>query len=409
MRYSIAIPLIFLSSCFSPEQVQVLEDQSSQDQSIVETPENTSNPDQIDDDEEAPPSDSQSCNKTQNLSNIEKPTGVYTSVLTGRAVTNTNMQGGLVRVTWAEIEPSPGVFDFSRINDQLALLPTGKKWSLAVHGGWTSVNGNAVGISSQMSPSWLETTYNIETFEMSFRQSTVNMPKYWSTTIQNRLEIMMSALAGQYRNRTDLSLVYVPQMTSNGVEGHFNGVPVSTLLTAANLNSGQEDQFADLWVNASLAAAKIVARNFDNKAIAFEVHDVIDRTDIPKRIMDNFLTDSEFENRVGIAMWWLNGDDRDSAYQSELVEIIKNYRGDLYGQVIGNSSQDCEGASSCVDNKGKTWNGGGRFQNGGYDSVFTLAKKLCMRYIEPWNYEFENNTKDSQMQDFNQFASESFE
>lgn len=401
-----AITLVILSSCFSPEQVQVLEDQSGEGQAIVETP---TGDDDGSADQDEPIDEDLACNKASNLSNIEKPTGVFTSVLTGRAVTNSTMQGGLIRVTWAEIEPGPGIFDFSRIEEQLELLPQGKKWSLAVHGGWTSVNGNAVGIASQMSPSWLESTYNIETFQMNFRQSTVNMPKYWSTTIQNRLEIMMNAVAAQYKNRSDLALVYVPQMTSNGVEGHFNGVPTSTLLTAANLSTGQEDQFADLWVNAALAASKIVARNFDNKAIAFEVHDVIGRTDIPKRIMDSFLTDQDFENRVGIAMWWINGDDRDSAYQADLVEIIKNYQGDLYGQVIGNSSQDCEGASSCVDNKGKTWNGGGRFQNGGYDSVFTLAKKLCMRYIEPWNYEFENNTKDSQMQDFNQFASESFE
>ena len=38
MKYLMAITLVILSSCFSPEQVQVLEDQSGEGQAIVETP-----------------------------------------------------------------------------------------------------------------------------------------------------------------------------------------------------------------------------------------------------------------------------------------------------------------------------------------------------------------------------------
>ncbi|MGH1469011.1 MAG: hypothetical protein ACRBBP_09055 [Bdellovibrionales bacterium] len=346
------------------------------------------------------------CNKSLNKSSVDKPTGIFTSVITSGAVTNPTINGGLIRVTWAELETSPGVFDFSSINEQIALLPEGKKWSLGVHGGWSSVDlddpdlydgttypdgSPRPTIGLNMVPPWLVSTYNVETFTMAFRSVTVEMPKYWDINLQSRLNIMLQALATEYKSNSDLQLVYVPQMTSNGLEGHFNGVDQSTLISAAGVNPLETDapeQFEDVWVQAALDATEITAQAFDNKAIAFEVHEVIDRVSIPQRIMDAFLSNMVFENRVGIGMWWISGG---TTYQPDLVKAIKNYEGDLYGQIIGNSSQPS------------------RFLDDDYTSVFTQAKELCMRYIEPWNYEFENNTFDEAMNDFNTFSNSSFE
>lgn len=337
-----------------------------------------------------PPGPAKSCNKSENFSNITKPRGVFTSTLTTGAVANSTIQGGLIRVPWAELETSPGVFNWNKIETQLALLPTGKQWSLAIHGGWTSLDSSdpdyAPPMALSMSPAWLASPpYSVPTFSMSFRGVPVNMPYYWNATLQTRIQLMMNAVAAKYKSDVRLQLVYVPQMTSNGVEGHFNGVSSSTLLTAAG--AANEDQFEEIWVAASLAVSKIVANAFDNKAIAFEVHEVIARSSIPKRIMDTLLTDPDFQNRVGIAMWWISGK---TSYQPNLVEIIKNYRGDLYGQIIDKSSN----ATS--------------FQNNDYTQVLVQAKELCMRYIEPWNYEFENNTYNSWMTDFNSYSAEYF-
>jgi hypothetical protein len=167
-------------------------------------------------------------------------------------------------------------------------------------------------------------------------------------------------------------------------------VDPNILMTAAGINLSDldaEDQFEDIWVQASIDASKKTANAFESKAIAFEVHEVLDRVSIPQNIMNQFLSDSEFENRVGIGMWWISGG---STYQPDLIEIIKNYPGDLYGQVIGNSSQ------------------ADKFPDGNYASVFAQAKELCMRYIEPWNYEFENNTNNNLMTDFNEFSLDYF-
>lgn len=345
------------------------------------------------------------CNKSQNDSSIEKPRGTYTSVVTPGAVTNPNIQGGLIRVIWSDIEPTPGEFDFSKIEERRALLPQGKSWSLAVHGGWTSIDmsdpdlenadrlpNGELAMAQSMSPNWLQSMDGVEVFEMEFRKITVRMPKIWNPVVQSRLQSMLQAVAANYKQDSSLSLVYVPQMTSNGVEGHYNGVPDNTLLEAAGLdpasNSARQD-FEDLFVEASLQVTKVAADAFDNKPIAFEVHDVLSSVNIPKRIMDEFLLDSDFEARVGIGMWWISGR---TNYQGELVEIIKAYQGDLYGQVIGKSPEPS------------------RFDAvAGYAGVFTQAKELCMRYIEPWNYEFENNTHNDLMADFNQWAEAAFD
>lgn len=336
-----------------------------------------------------------SCNKSHNAASITKPTGVYTSVITAGAAANTTINGGLIRVNWAELEPAPDQFDFSAIDSRLALLPAGKKWSLGIHGGWSSLNESdpdfAAPMAAHMSPAWLESDYAISTFDMEFRNVTVHMPKYWDATLQARLASMLQTVATHYQNDERLQLVYVPQMTSNGIEGHFNGVPNSTLISAAGINPNQSNAaqlFENLWVDAALTVAKSTALAFSNKAVAFEVHEVIDRVSIPQRIMDGLLQDADFGNRAGVAMWWISGG---TTYQSNLVQALSQYQGDVYGQVIGKSSQTY------------------RYPNNDYSQVFSQAKALCMRYIEPWNYEFENNTLNDLMTDFNQFAQDSFD
>lgn len=204
---------------------------------------------------------------------VDKPKGVYASVVTGRAVTNKLMRGGLIRIPWAELEPSPGIFNFTLIEERLELLPEGMNWTLAVHGGWTSKEGgqadvlNPKGVVSRpgkpggalartaLSPPWLVTEFKVKTFSMSFRGKPVQMPLYWDPVVQERLKSMLQALGEKYASDSRLKLVYVPQMSSNGTEGHFNGVSRETLLLAAGIDPDKKDAenlFADLWVAAGV-------------------------------------------------------------------------------------------------------------------------------------------------------------
>ncbi|MGD7654319.1 MAG: hypothetical protein ACQCXQ_13955 [Verrucomicrobiales bacterium] len=334
---------------------------------------------------------------------VTKPVGAYASMLTGRAVENDLMQGGLVRVLWAELEPSRGEFDFAPIETQLRRLPQGKKWSLALYGGWASIEADDPGrvktpplrggsakqrpLKPHMSPPWLVSELGAETFVIQFRGTAVNLPKYWDPVVQKRLAVMMQAVAGKYQEDERLALIYVPQMTSNGLEGHFNGVPKETLLAAADLKPTETREFEKLWTGAALSAIRSTAAAFPNKAVAFEVHELLGSAAIPKQIMSGILADPALSRQAGIAMWWISGK---TDYQAELLAAIEKFPGDLYGQVIGRSDQSH------------------RFPGGDYKAVFTQAAKLGMRYIEPWNYEFEHHTHDDLLEEFNRSCAQRF-
>ena len=117
-------------------------------------------------------------------------------------------------------------------------------------------------------------------------------------------------------------------MTSNGIEGHLQGVDMELFAS-----SGYS---ADVWIEAGKQAAKAFAAAFDKKALAFEVHDIDQSAAVPLRIINELWEDPELEQRVGAGMWWISGK---TSYQPELVEGLIEFPGDIYGQIIGRSDQ----------------------------------------------------------------------
>ncbi len=315
-----------------------------------------------------------------NNDEVIKPYGVFTSMPTTASVAHSGSRGALIRTSWSKIEPSPGVFDFSDIDNQILDIKNNSShkqqffYSLAVSAGCGEDPQNP------LFPKWLY-DLGVETMPVSFRAKSFAMPKMWDYVVQYRLQLLADALAAKYNTDSNLQLVYIPQLTGNGIEGHFNGNDSQTLIS----NGLTED----IWVSAVKSVAKYFAKAFDTKAIAIEIHEVIGSSRIPERIINELYEDPETEKRIGLGIWWLSGG---VGYQTELIQIIKDFPGDKYGQVIGNSSQPCRFGDSSED----------------YRTVFTQAIELGIRYIEPWNYEFDYNTQDQNMDLFNSYAYEKY-
>ena len=92
---------------------------------------------------------------------------------------------------------------------------------------------------------------------------------------------------------------------------------------------------------------------------------------------------------MGIAIWWLSGS---TTYQPELLDYFRNFSCDKYGQVIARSSDTAQ------------------FPNG-YESVFTQAKELNLRYVEFWQDEFTGTgccIWEDEIADFNTWAASTF-
>ncbi|OGZ17190.1 MAG: hypothetical protein A2494_03180 [Candidatus Lloydbacteria bacterium RIFOXYC12_FULL_46_25] len=284
-------------------------------------------------------------------SQIVKPRGVFSSSGAGSSgvLSDENVRGVLIRGLWKDIEKTPDVFTFTVIDQQVTMVKnSGKSYSLSIMAGGPG------------SPLWLTETLGAPYINYSFRGETASrLPLFWDPIAQERLNKLAKALGEKYGNDPLLKLVYVSQMSANGLEGHLQNVDMTALKKA-----GYTD---DKWVEAGKQVAKNFANAFPNKALAFEVHDVNSSASVPSRIINDLWNDPSLEHRVGAGMWWISGK---TSYQGGLIEVLKAYPGDIYGQVIGKSTEPT------------------RFQNSDYGTVFSQAKDIGMRYIEPWEYEF---------------------
>lgn len=317
----------------------------------------------------------------------EKPVGIYSSAGAGSNPSDAKsiygdvqLKGVLIRASWSALEPSPGKFDFSSLSAQVANVKSkGLGWSLAVLGG---------GIGS---PSWLtagatEGGLAAPYVNYSFRGTPgYRLPLFWDDTVQIRLQLLAQALADRYGSEASLKLIYVTQMTSNGIEGHLQGVNMQDLVAAGYTDAK--------WIDAGERAARSFASAFPRHALAFEVHDVNGGAAVPETIINDLWNDPTLGQRVGAAMWWISGR---TDYQAALLAALDRFPGDIYGQVIANSSTTTA------------------FPNGDYAAVFVQAKQLGLRYIEPWDYEFTDTTNsahrkwDAVFADFNAWAAATF-
>tara|TARA_B100000282_G_scaffold159861_1_gene115483 strand:+ start:411 stop:1406 length:996 start_codon:yes stop_codon:yes gene_type:complete len=301
---------------------------------------------------------------------VVKPSGIFSSHHgRGNMVANHPLaRGVLIRARWAEIEKTPGQFDFSRIDTQLRQFKdAGKKWSLGV-------------VAGHSSPSWLKEGVGAEYFTLNSRRAgQVSVPYFWNGYVQERLSVLAKALADRYGDDESLAVVYVPQMTSNGIEGHFNGVPYD-VLKHGGLSKKR-------WVEAVRGASRSFASAFPDKPIVVELHEIYGSIEIPSAVIETLEGDPALHDQIGYGVWWLSGK---TQYQNKLLDYMAKADIDLYGQLIGKSSQPR------------------RFGDGTLKSALDQAQELGMRYVEAWNYEFENRVEEQAMAAYDRWANETY-
>lgn len=301
---------------------------------------------------------------------IVKPVGCFagTNGTNPAVLSHPETRGVLVLEKWSNIEQTPGVYDFTKLNNKInAVKEAGLKYSLAIPAG-------AFG-----SPDWLIDSLNVSYHNFQYQNQTWRLPLWWDPICSQKLSDLITEIGAQYASDTKLSHVYVSQMTVNGVEGHLNGV---------NMSSFAIDGFTNQkWISSAKSTSYEFANAFPDKPIVFEVHEINHDTIIPATILNDLTNDDNLCDRVGLGMWWISGK---TTYQTDLITFISNFQGDKYAQIIGRSDQP------------------ERFKDSLYSSVFTQAKDLNIRYIEPWPYEFQHHTHDSLIQDFNIWADSKF-
>jgi len=202
---------------------------------------------------------------------ILKPVGCFagTNGTNINVLTHQEARGVLLTERWSTIESTPGIFDYSSLDTKITTVKNqGLKYALAVPAG-------AFG-----SPSWLVDSLNADSFNYNYQGNVQTLAKWWDSIVEDRLNTLISNLGNKYASDSSLSHVYVTQMTSNGVEGHLNGVVMNDFI-----NAGYNDS---LWINSAIKTTNKFLSAFPNIPIVFEVHEINQDTLVPSEIMSHF-------------------------------------------------------------------------------------------------------------------------
>lgn len=270
---------------------------------------------------------------------------VFISSYSGSAASQSYIDGGLVRRTWAEIETSPGVYDWSKIDSEIGQYAGwGKKFSLAL-------------IAGPSTPEFYKTGSVVS---FNNKKGLVSMPVPWDETYLGALANLMREAGKRYASHPNLRLVYLPQSSMNGVEGSF---PTTTTPTMSSLGYTPA-----LHAGAVLTMAEIVKEAFPNTRVAVELHEIQRSTEEAKIVMAG-LDPAKF----GIAVWWLG----QGTYQTALQAEIKAWPGPKFMQAIAAAANEPDPTKGfrLVDYTGQPW---------GLDGIRKHTQDLDGVYVEVW-------------------------
>ena len=159
-----------------------------------------------------------------------------TSELDGYA---TAFTGIVVNVTWAQLEPSAGTFDFTDLNASLAAVPaynqadpaTPMEVKLRVWGGFTA-------------PDWAKSLDGppIEVPAFPDHPETATIGRYWLADYEQRWSDLQGALARQYDNDPLLDQVAVTSCNTATGEPFVSNRTIDTVLVAAGWSGADQQQ-----------------------------------------------------------------------------------------------------------------------------------------------------------------------
>lgn len=270
---------------------------------------------------------------------------VYISSFNQSAASASHIDGGLVRQKWKDIETTPGVYNWKKIDDEVnKYVGLNKKFSLGL-------------IAGPSTPAFYKTG-TIVGFTHRDQQQTMPVP--WDTTYLNGLNKLMQEAGKRYSSHASLRVVYVPQTSLNGIEG---SLPNTTSPAWSSVGYTSK-----MHANAVLQMAEATKAAFPNTRVVVELHEVMRSTEQPKLVLAG-LDPAKF----GIGIWWLG----QATYQTGLQEEIKAWNGPKFMQAIGAAANEPDVARGyrLTDYNGKPW---------GIDGIRQHTIDLGGGYVEVW-------------------------
>lgn len=233
-------------------------------------------------------------NQTEQGNTIpEYPKGIYCSCgptnATNSSITSSlgvidYLDGVLVRINWADIQPATTTYNWALLDDQLALA---EQYDLEVV--LAIMNG-------PFAPDWLESK-GVVFFDYPFRDITQSLPLPWDETYLSEYSAFIAALGERYTDEERIRLIHITNATTNGLEMQyvFNTATMNQFIAAGYT----ETKVIESWQTVIDAYASA----FPNHLLDLDVHPVFNSNTIAESVVDYGHTN--LGNRFGVfSAWW---------------------------------------------------------------------------------------------------------
>lgn len=218
-------------------------------------------------------------------------------------------RGVLLRAAWNAIRPTDGDYDWLPIDNQIAALPPGFSFNLAVIAGPTI-------------PDWIKAQASLPLIAGELKGNPTTVMHYADPVWLAQADALMDALALRYGGDRRLDVLYMPWACSvNGIEG--NCPPTQLPPDYADA------PFADnVWHVAQTAAASLARRGNFHTRVGIELHNVNGGTAAPALLLDRMRANPV---RYNTAVWWFG----QGTYQVALQGLIAEAGIPCVAQPIG--------------------------------------------------------------------------
>lgn len=302
---------------------------------------------------------------------ISKPHGIFISGGQFQSEKHLNqpfVDGTLLRPRWREIEPSPGKYDWSVLDAEIAKVKkAGKLYTLGIVGGPST-------------PEWVFKQKGVKAFEYSFhnphamrdRSQPQIMPIPWDAAYLRLWQDLIAEAGKRYGDDPSLYLVHITGSTQNGFE-----------MQLPQDRSRGRDSNVNIpdWNQYGYSKAKIIGawkttidsfvNAFPHKPLDLEIHGVLEDYSIPRELIAYGI--NRAPGRFGAFGAWLNN--RQQPWDRPLRDIMISASGQSFCnyQLIGNETRQAE-----------------RMGSGGLKGVVELGMSHGCYYYEIWEADIKN-------------------
>lgn len=269
---------------------------------------------------------------------------------------NSLVAGALVRIAWADLEPSPGEYRFDLVQRQVDLAnDAGKKITLAI-------------LNGPHAPAWLK---DLGTAYFSYTTQdgqSSEIPLSWDATYLENYTRLIGALGDIFSGIDTIQLVHMTNASTNGFEMQYALRPEDE---TRFLDAGYTvERYVESWQK----IISVYSASFPTTPLDIEIHPVLGDADLPRSIVNHGY--SIIGSRFGVFAAWWSADNAIETYpemEAILAEAAQvSFAGvQLAGTVSGN---------------------GNRMSEDDFIESLNRASDLGATYVEIWNADLENQS-----------------